>query len=207
MQSLNFPCRFNWFIQSLFSPTWCPKVNHLTTYFEVKTLFLAICQHTWLSSRTRLFSRAAGQPTSGSAQAPSSLRRGWSIAECCRRGWWDCPMSISNSFSSAPWLSESRPRRRCQWSRRSRMFFLTTNSSIGPMFGTVPSPSELSDGCSSASRHNIWSVWFLTAVRSSLEDEGSCCSNTHETWTKRFLKSVTSHQHKSIKPFMSATIK
>lgn len=138
---------------------------------------------TWLSSSTRLFSRAGGQPSSGSAQAPSSLSSGWRTAVCCSRGCWDWPMSISNSFSSAPWLSGSRPRRRCHWTKCSRIFSVTTSSSMGPMGGTLAPPSEVSTGRSSARRHNIWSVWFLTAVRSSLEDEGSCCSNTQETWT------------------------
>ena len=178
----------NWSFQSLYGPASCLEVTY---HLELKSDSLQFVKHTWLSSRTRLFSCAEGQPSSGSAQAPSSLSRGWRTAECCSKGCWDCPMSISNSLSSAPWLSESRPRRRCQWSRRSRMFFLITVSKIGPKFGAVASPSELSNGCSSASRHNIWSVWFLTAVRSSLEDEGSCCSSTQDTWTKRFLQSVT----------------
>lgn len=139
---------------------------------------------TWLSSRTRLFSSAGGQPSSGSPQAASSLSRGWRTAVCCSKGCWDWPMSISNSFSSAPWLSGSRPRRRCHWTRRSRIFSVTTISSMGPMGCTLAAPSGLSAGRSSASRHNIWSVLFLTAVRSSLEDEGSCCSNTQDTWRR-----------------------
>lgn len=136
---------------------------------------------TWLRSSTRLFSRGGGQPSCGSAQAPSSPSRGWRTAVCWSRGCWDWPISISKSLSSAPRLSGSRPRRRCHWTRWSRMFSVTTISSMGPIGGMVELPSEPSAGRSSASRHSIWSVWFLTAVKSSLEDEGSRCSSTQDT--------------------------
>lgn len=106
------------------------------------------------------------------------------MAVCWSRGCWDWPISISNSLSSAPWLSGSKPRRRCHWTSLSRIFSVTTSSSMGPIGGTLVPLSELSAGRSSASKHNIWSVLFLTAVRSSLEDEVSCCSNTQDIWEK-----------------------